>query len=42
MGFDTVAHAQAYLASTLFGADVVGGLKPLLADAPDIRIYQVA
>lgn len=41
-GFDTVAHAQAYLESTLFTADVVGTLKPLLDAAPDIRIYDVA
>ncbi|MNL24913.1 hypothetical protein D3C87_1463650 [compost metagenome] len=41
-GFDTAKNAQAYLESELFTADVVGGLKPLLDDAPEIRIYQVA
>lgn len=41
-GFDTAENAQAYLASELFTADVVSGLKPLLEDAPEIRIYQVA
>lgn len=40
-GFDTRAHAEAYLTSDLFTRDVVGGLKPLLQDAPDIRIYDV-
>lgn len=40
-GFDTKENANAYLQSTLFTADVVGGLKPLLAAAPDVRIYQV-
>jgi hypothetical protein len=41
-GFDTLDQAQAYLKSDLFNADVVVNLKPLLASAPDIRIYQVA
>lgn len=41
-GFDTAENAKAYLESELFTADVVGGLKPLLDDAPEIRIYQVA
>lgn len=41
-GFDTKENANAYLHSALFTADVVGGLKPLLAAAPDVRIYQVA
>lgn len=41
-GFDNVENAKAYLDSELFTADVVGGLKPLLAAAPDVRIYQVA
>jgi hypothetical protein len=40
-GFDTTEHASAYLQSELFTADVVGGLKPLLDAAPDVRIYQV-
>lgn len=38
-GFDTPAQAQAYLTSDLFTQDVVGGLKPYLNRAPDIRIY---
>jgi len=41
-GFDTVENAKGYLDSALFQQDVVGALKPLLEDAPDIRIYQVA
>lgn len=41
-GFDTRENAVAYLQSELFTADVVGGLKPLLDAAPDVRIYQVA
>lgn len=41
-GFDSNDNAQAYLTSHLFTADVVGGLKPLLDAAPDVRIYQVA
>ncbi|CAM5792215.1 hypothetical protein ACFOHU_03950 [Ottowia pentelensis] len=41
-GFDTQAHAEAYLQSKLFTADVVGGLSPLLDAAPEVRIYQVA
>lgn len=41
-GFDSVAHAQAYLESALFTNDVVGGLKPLLAAAPEVRVYDVA
>jgi len=41
-GFDTSENASAYLQSELFTADVVGGLKPLLDAAPEIRIYQVA
>ena len=40
-GFDTIENANAYLQSELFTADVVGGLKPLLDAAPDVRIYQV-
>jgi hypothetical protein len=38
-GFDTMGQAQAYLTSELFTRDVVGGLKPLLASDPEIRIY---
>lgn len=41
-GFDTAEHAQAYLQSALFNKDVVGELAPLLAAAPDIRLYQQA
>ncbi|WP_407713719.1 hypothetical protein ACJJWD_17675 [Comamonas testosteroni] len=41
-GFDTREHAQAYLTSELFTADVVVALTPLLAAAPDVRIYDVA
>ena len=41
-GFDSKENANAYLQSELFTADVVGGLKPLLDAAPDVRIYQVA
>lgn len=41
-GFDSLENAGAYLKSDLFTADVVGGLKPLLDAAPDVRIYQVA
>jgi hypothetical protein len=40
-GFDNSQNANAYLASELFTADVVGGLKPLLDTAPDVRIYEV-
>lgn len=39
-GFDNAANANAYLQSKLFTADVVAGLQPLLAAAPDVRIYQ--
>ena len=41
-GFDSQENANAYLRSELFTADVVGGLKPLLDAAPDVRIYAVA
>ncbi|MHA6890287.1 hypothetical protein [Ralstonia pseudosolanacearum] len=41
-GFDTQDNAQAYLKSALFNTDVVGNLSPLLSDAPDVRIYQIA
>ena len=40
-GFATAADAKAYLASDLFTHDVVGALGPLLAAAPEIRIYAV-
>jgi hypothetical protein len=39
-GFDSSTQASAYLQSELFARDVVGGLKPLLNAAPDIRIYE--
>ncbi len=41
-GFDSAENARAYLEGALFTADVVGGLKPLLDAAPDVRIYQSA
>lgn len=41
-GFDTQDQANAYLKSTLFTADVVSALAPLLEAAPEIRIYQRA
>lgn len=41
-GFDTAAHAQAYLTSDLFTTDVVGGLAPLLQADPEIRVYENA
>lgn len=41
-GFDTAAQADAYLKSRLFTTDIVEALSPLLAAAPDIRIYQQA
>lgn len=41
-GFDTAEHAQDYLQSDMFNKDVVNGLTPLLAAAPDIRLYQQA
>ncbi|HAT87942.1 MAG TPA: hypothetical protein DCS30_19600 [Rhizobiales bacterium] len=39
-GFDTAAHAKAYLESSLFKKDIVGKLAPLFASDPEIRIYQ--
>ena len=41
-GFDTIENAQSYLRSNMFTDDVVTGLKPLLENDPEIRIYQVA
>ena len=38
-GFDSEAAAQAYLKSSLFSNDVVGELGPLLASAPEVRVY---
>ncbi|MBB4224864.1 hypothetical protein [Variovorax guangxiensis] len=40
-GFDTKDNASAYLKNQLFTSDVVGGLKPVLDAAPDVRVYQV-
>jgi hypothetical protein len=39
--FATRASAERYLQSALFGRDVVGELKPLLAADPEIRIYEL-
>ncbi|MBP1885048.1 hypothetical protein [Sinorhizobium mexicanum] len=41
-GFNSVLDAKSYLESALFNDDVVEGLKPLLAAAPEVRIYAVA
>ncbi|MFI0088423.1 hypothetical protein [Streptomyces bobili] len=41
-GFATADQARDYLDSTLFKQDVVGGLAPLLAAGPEVRIYDVA
>jgi hypothetical protein len=41
-GFNSVEDAKAYLESAMFNDDVVTGLKPLLAAAPETRIYAVA
>ena len=38
--FDSRAAAEKYLASALFGVDVVSELQPLLAADPEIRIYE--
>ncbi|MBO1212179.1 hypothetical protein J3T78_13435 [Staphylococcus nepalensis] len=40
-GFDSFEQAQNYLESSLFNNDVVVGLKPLLEQNPEIRIYTV-
>ena len=40
--FESRAQAEKYLSSMLFGIDVVGELKPLLAADPEIRIYERA
>lgn len=37
--FDTVANATKYLESSLFNEDVVSALSPLLASAPEVRVY---
>lgn len=41
-GFDTAAHAQAYLTSEMFQKDVFTGLKPLWGADPEVRAYTVA
>ncbi len=41
-GFDSVTHANEYLASELFTGDVVRELSPLLQADPDIRVFDVA
>jgi hypothetical protein len=41
-GFDSVAHANDYLASDLFTDDVVGEIGPLLQADPEIRVFDVA
>jgi hypothetical protein len=41
-GFDSVTHANEYLASELFSGDVVRELGPLLQADPEIRIFDVA
>ena len=41
-GFDSVTHANDYLASVLFTADVVPELGPLLQADPEIRVFDVA
>jgi hypothetical protein len=40
-GFDSVTHANDYLANSLFTADVVPALAPLLQADPDIRVFDV-
>ncbi len=40
-GFDSSENANAYLTTKLFQNDVVEELKPLLASAPDVRVYIV-
>lgn len=39
---DQQIHAEQYLTSDLFNADVVAALTPLLRAAPEVRIYDVA
>jgi hypothetical protein len=41
-GFDSVAHANDYLGSQLFTADVVRELGPLLQADPEIRVFDIA
>ncbi len=39
-GFHSLASAEGYLKSVLFGNDVVRELQPCLAVDPEIRIYE--
>ena len=39
-GFHSLASAEGYLKSALYGNDVVRELKPCLAADPEIRIYE--
>lgn len=41
-GFDSVAHAEAYLKSQMFNDDATAGLKPTWSAEPKIAIYAVA
>ncbi len=41
-GFDTPAHARAYLETDMFKNDVAKGLAPTWSCDPDVRIYEVA
>ncbi len=41
-GFDTLAHAKAYLETDMFKNDVATGLAPTWSADPDIRFYEVA
>ncbi len=38
--FDSKASAESYLASPLFGNDVVRELKPYLLADPEVRVYE--
>ena len=40
-GFDSRSSAERYLASALFGRDIVSELRPLLSADPEIRIYEL-
>ncbi len=40
-GFDSLAHAKAYLDTDLFKNDVAKGLQPTWSADPDIRFYEV-
>ena len=41
-GFDSAAHAEAYLQSELFPKDVFVGLQPLWIADPVVRVYTTA